>query len=178
VANRLYKVGIRNSKNGKGLVALQSIREGDILLDLSREAVFHTPTRESFQIGEGKHVVTLKISFLNHSCAPNAFLDSDRVAIRAMRDIPQGEEITANYLATEYDMSSVFRCRCGSPACFGKIRGFKYLSRARRNAISQYLASHLRQLTNTHRAAKPAAVRRARPYALKSGPRPARAKVA
>ncbi|HEY0100250.1 MAG TPA: SET domain-containing protein-lysine N-methyltransferase [Pyrinomonadaceae bacterium] len=55
-------------------------------------------------------------SYINHSCAPNAFMRNmpgDRVAFFALRDIEPGEEITMDY--RDPDHPAV--CRCGAPNC-------------------------------------------------------------
>lgn len=55
-------------------------------------------------------------AFINHSCAPNAFMrivPGDRVAFFALRDIQPGEEITMDY--RDPDHPEV--CRCGAPNC-------------------------------------------------------------
>jgi SET domain-containing protein len=55
-------------------------------------------------------------AFINHSCAPNAFMRNmpgDRVAFFALRDINPGEEITMDY--RDPDHPEV--CRCGAPNC-------------------------------------------------------------
>jgi SET domain-containing protein len=55
-------------------------------------------------------------AYINHSCAPNAFMRNmagDRVAFFALRDIKPGEEITMNY--RDPDHPAV--CKCGAPNC-------------------------------------------------------------
>jgi len=55
-------------------------------------------------------------AFINHSCAPNAFMrvmPGDRVAFFALRDIQPGEEITMDY--RDPDHPEV--CRCGAANC-------------------------------------------------------------
>ncbi|HEV7904670.1 MAG TPA: SET domain-containing protein-lysine N-methyltransferase [Pyrinomonadaceae bacterium] len=55
-------------------------------------------------------------AYINHSCAPNAFMrivPGDRVAFFALRDIQPGEEITMNY--RDPDHPAV--CKCGAPNC-------------------------------------------------------------
>jgi SET domain-containing protein len=55
-------------------------------------------------------------AYINHSCAPNAFMrivPGDRIAFFALRDIKPGEEITMNY--RDPDHPEV--CRCGAPNC-------------------------------------------------------------
>lgn len=55
-------------------------------------------------------------AYINHSCAPNAFMrivPGSRVAFFALRDIKPGEEITMNY--RDPDHPEV--CRCGATNC-------------------------------------------------------------
>lgn len=55
-------------------------------------------------------------SYINHSCAPNAYMrvvPGDRVAFFALRDIRPGEEITINY--RDPDHPAV--CHCGADQC-------------------------------------------------------------
>jgi uncharacterized protein len=55
-------------------------------------------------------------AYINHSCAPNAFMrivPGDRVAFFALRDIQPGEEITMNY--RDPDHPAV--CKCGAANC-------------------------------------------------------------
>jgi SET domain-containing protein len=59
--------------------------------------------------------------YTNHSCAPNARLciRQGRVEFYALRDIAAGEEITVNYGETHHE--GRLRCRCGTPACTGRL---------------------------------------------------------
>ena len=55
-------------------------------------------------------------AYINHSCAPNAFMrivPGNRVAFFALRDIEPGEEITMNYRDPRHPEV----CRCGAPNC-------------------------------------------------------------
>lgn len=74
-------------------------------------------------------------SFMNHACDANTISvvhpgdeAINRYFNRAVKDICAGDEITANYLFFDWDCDGhSFDCLCGSPACFGHIRGFKDL---------------------------------------------------
>lgn len=57
----------------------------------------------------------------NHACEPNMVLkvQQGRVAFYAIRDIAQGEELTARYGPTHH--AGRLRCACGSPRCVGWI---------------------------------------------------------
>jgi uncharacterized protein len=61
------------------------------------------------------------LRFTNHSCQPNAVLRirQGRVEFYAMRDVAAGEELTANYGETHHE--GKLRCRCGAPACVGRL---------------------------------------------------------
>lgn len=61
------------------------------------------------------------LRFANHSCAPNMVLkvEQGRVAFYALRDIAQGEELTARYGPTHH--AGRLACRCGAPGCAGRL---------------------------------------------------------
>lgn len=61
------------------------------------------------------------LRFANHSCSPNMVLkvQQGRVAFYALRDIEQGEELTARYGATHH--GGRLTCRCGAPSCVGRL---------------------------------------------------------
>jgi SET domain-containing protein len=55
-------------------------------------------------------------AYINHSCAPNAFMrivPGEKVAFFALRDIEPGEEITMNYRDPDHPPV----CRCGADNC-------------------------------------------------------------
>ena len=59
--------------------------------------------------------------YTNHSCSPNTVLriQRGRVEFYALRNIPEGEELTANYGETHHE--GRLTCRCGAPNCVGSI---------------------------------------------------------
>jgi SET domain-containing protein len=67
--------------------------------------------------------------FINHSCAPNCeavIVDSRRIYIEALRDIPVGEELVYDYQYERTDEHTeaderFYACRCGAPNCRGTI---------------------------------------------------------
>jgi len=65
--------------------------------------------------------------FINHSCDSNSWT-TDTFTLSAKREIPKGEEITADYALWEADENYISKwdCRCGSPLCRGKITGKNY----------------------------------------------------
>ncbi len=64
--------------------------------------------------GNGTH-------YINHSCAPNAYMQSVRghILFFALRDINPGEEITIDYGTTLHKDSK--KCSCGAALCRGTI---------------------------------------------------------
>ncbi|HEX5356100.1 MAG TPA: SET domain-containing protein-lysine N-methyltransferase [Aquabacterium sp.] len=61
------------------------------------------------------------LRFANHACDPNMVLkvQQGRVAFYALRDIAEGEELTARYGSTHH--AGRLRCQCGAPNCIGRI---------------------------------------------------------
>ncbi len=61
------------------------------------------------------------LRFANHGCEPNMVLkvQQGRVAFYALRDIAEGEELTARYGQTHHAGRLV--CRCGAPRCQGRL---------------------------------------------------------
>lgn len=57
----------------------------------------------------------------NHSCEPNTRFDG--LDIVAARKIRSGEELTLDYAEFLDATSEPFDCKCGSPACRGRIEG-------------------------------------------------------
>jgi SET domain-containing protein len=61
------------------------------------------------------------LRYTNHSCTPNTVLRirQGRVELYAMRAIPVGEELTADYGETHH--GGRLPCRCGAPNCRGAL---------------------------------------------------------
>jgi hypothetical protein len=62
--------------------------------------------------------------FLNHSCDPNVWMQ-DEITLVARRDIPAGEELTADYAMWEWDETwgAPWKCTCGTVLCRGTVTG-------------------------------------------------------
>lgn len=52
----------------------------------------------------------------NHSCDPNAYIDG-QIAVRTLRSVAEGEEITVDYATIFSTDTQSFKCRCGSTQC-------------------------------------------------------------
>jgi SET domain-containing protein len=133
---------------GRGRFAFEPIRKDAVIVEFNDEELLASPTRRSLQLDEGKHLYgrLSSVGLLNHSCDPNSWVDVEAKCVRALRDISEGEEITFNYLTTEYDMHAGFRCKCGSPLCYESIRGFRHLDREQQHALEPHLTPYLRKM--------------------------------
>jgi hypothetical protein len=90
---------------------------------------------------------------VNHSCAPNLWVDTERQAMLALRPIASGEMLTFFYPQTEWELARPFRCRCGALHCLGRIDGARSLPDA---VLGRYrLSPHIVAMLGVRRS-KPA----------------------
>ena len=139
------KIIIKKTLKGKSLVAQKPIKEDSVLIKFEG-TIINQPTKFSLQIDEGKHLDGPGNidDYLNHSCAPNAHIDFSNISLKALRHIKKGEEITFNYLTTEWDMASKFECQCKNKNCLHHIYGFKYLTLQQKQKLKPLLSPFLR----------------------------------
>ncbi|NNC86935.1 MAG: SET domain-containing protein [Akkermansiaceae bacterium] len=111
-----FKVAL-NRHGEQATYARVACPSGMVIYTLRGEAT-GTRSRESIQVGPGRHVVDGYAQFINHSFSPNlAVRGRDLVAIR---DIIPGEEVTFNYLESESEISCPFVCHdTGQPVDSG-----------------------------------------------------------
>jgi hypothetical protein len=130
----------------KGLFAIAEAQHNEVLISYDGPVIDHA-TRYSIQIDDHKHIEGTEESnvFLNHSCAPNAYVDWNGPCLRALRDLKAGEEITCNYLTTDYELHDKFLCTCGSASCYGEIKGFKYLTRHQQLELEPFLPPFMKR---------------------------------
>eukprot|EP01112_Ceratiomyxa_fruticulosa_P019153 TRINITY_DN6222_c0_g1_i2.p1 TRINITY_DN6222_c0_g1~~TRINITY_DN6222_c0_g1_i2.p1 ORF type:complete len:172 (-),score=27.11 TRINITY_DN6222_c0_g1_i2:128-643(-) len=140
------KLKLEKSWSENGCFAMEDIEKGEVILILRpRGDPLSKPTKHSIQINEDTHIIFDGIlPFLNHNCEPNTYIDLETMTLRARCAIPKGKQAYWNYLCTEWNMGSPFECRCESKGCVKKIRGYKYLTLAQRQAIQDILAPHLK----------------------------------
>ncbi len=139
------KLGVRPDGQ-KGLFVTAAARRDEVLIVYDGPVIDH-PTRYSVQIDENRHIEGTEESnaYLNHSCAPNTYVDWNGVCLLALRDLQGGEELTCNYLTTDYEIHERFICRCGAPECYGEIKGFKYLSRPEQLKLASYIPAFMKR---------------------------------
>jgi hypothetical protein len=134
------------------LVTVRAVALGERLFHIEGRPS-RQPNRYSVQVDEDVHLnpfdapnaddLTRRApwQFMNHACEPTTRLQGTDVF--AVRDLHAGEEVTFNYLTTEFHMAEPFACHCGSPRCLGRIGGFKLLPPAERERLRPWLAPHL-----------------------------------
>lgn len=104
----------------KTLKSTKSFSKGDVLIDLNNAEVCQAPDFATIDLHD-RHVIHPVARYMNHSCAPTAFIDIARKSIVALKEIHPGDEITFNYLSTERQIVSPFDCECGANNCVGRV---------------------------------------------------------
>jgi hypothetical protein len=136
----------RENGHGLGVFAARDFRPGEKVFVF--DAIFVTsPHKYTIQVDEAKHLRTEGHMglLLSHSCSPNTRFCSEQLGIFAIAPIRTGEELTFNYLCTEWDMAAPFECRCGSEPCHRVIKGFRYLSLADQRTLEPHALPYLRK---------------------------------
>lgn len=101
------------------------------------------PTYLSVQVADDRHIHLAPefLQYINHSCEPNTFFDTQNGEVIALRNIAANEEITFFYPSTEWTMTQPFDCFCGATNCLGQIQGAAHLNR---KALANYrFAGHI-----------------------------------
>ncbi len=103
--------------HGKGIFTDAFILKETPFYKIPLKKVYYKPELMYAYIGEGISVSDKKVlNWINHSCEPNARIDTKKLVLAAIRDILPGEEITVNYNDTEVVGSRV-ACNCRSENC-------------------------------------------------------------
>lgn len=137
---------------GRALIANKNFKNREIILPLKgimRKCSESTP--DAVQIDDDQFIDSdhrYVEDHINHGCDPSAKIDFETMYFVALRDLKKGEEITYNYLTTEYDLARDnvdFDCRCGSPSCFGRIKGFMFLTKSQKLKLKPLLSPFLKK---------------------------------
>lgn len=130
---------------GKRVVTTVAVPRGDVVAHITGHREVHAPTRFTVQVGIDRHIDGLaQLTFMNHSCAPNVFLNTANLTLVALRDIAAGEEVTFFYPSTEWHMAEPFGCLCGTPECVSYIAGAEVMPE---HVLGRYeINEHIREL--------------------------------
>jgi hypothetical protein len=114
---------------GLGVFAKRAYRAHERVSVLEFGPARGEPWRHSVQCGLHQHAEPLPeyLRYLNHSCAPNTFLDIEAGCVVALRELRIEEELTFFYPSTEWIMQSPFECACAAPHCQKQIRGAAFI---------------------------------------------------
>jgi D-alanine-D-alanine ligase len=112
----------------------------------------HLPNIYTIQIGAHTHLLPdgQLWRYLNHSCAPNCRIDFSTWTLVTTRTIQCQEELTFNYLTTEWDMVAPFACQCSALHCYGCVAGFKYLTPVQQVLLAPRCSPLLRRLWHAY----------------------------
>lgn len=125
--SRMKKIYVGESGiEGKGIFVSEAVKKGEKICRIEGEFIKRQikSAKESkkFQnwIGMGHHLWLnpnkTKYRYLNHSCDPSAAIVGRRTLV-ALRDLPEGEEVTFDYSLTDHDLNWKMECHCGSEQC-------------------------------------------------------------
>src|SRR5712691_497204 len=138
------------SPHGEAVIAVQELAPGTPVFPLTGPLT-NLPDTYTIQIGAHTHLLPdgQLWRYLNHSCAPNCRIDFSTWTLVTTRTIQCSEELTFNYLTTEWDMVAPFACQCGALHCYGCVAGFKYLTPAQQVLLAPQCSPMLRRLWRT-----------------------------
>ena len=135
----------RSGVHGKGVFAVQDLAEGETLIEYVGEVISwaeaqarhpHDPQDPNhtfyFHIDEHRVIDALfggnSSRWINHACNPNceASEENGRIFIKALRNIPAGEELNYDYgliIEARYTakLKAEYPCWCGAPNCRGTL---------------------------------------------------------
>lgn len=154
------KVILRNSKNGKGLFALNDIKKNAAIVDyIDAPGKFLTTKEADIFYDEGNDymiqvdedlffVATTEdeledSDYINHSCDPNCGFNGT-LKIVAMRDIQEGEEITIDYAMSESSQYQM-KCHCGNVNCRKVISGDDWKNKKLQQKYKDYFSKYLQK---------------------------------
>lgn len=130
-----------NSIAGYGIYAQRGIRKGEVIFKgegrsqriiTKRFVEQHWNENEKLHFRRYAYPISDQVFILwdedpsgwapqNHCCDPNTQYDG--LDVRALRDIPKGEELTLDYAHFLDDSMEPFDCQCGAKNCRSRING-------------------------------------------------------
>jgi hypothetical protein len=127
-------VRVGKSPHGLGLFAALDIPANQVVLIFTGELleldeVLASGRDECYplQVGPTTYLdLDARSRIVNHSCAPNAGIRSDRILV-ALREIRAGEEICYDYSTTMSERRWTMDCACRAPGCRGTVGDFHEL---------------------------------------------------
>lgn len=133
-----------------GVFSKSHISKGTTILQLELENLTDKPNKYTLQVDDNKHVSCESyewIMYLNHRCDANLKVEifENILKLSLTKDVNTDEEITFNYLTTEFDIAESFVCKCDSRKCYNEIKGFKYLSNENKIELFPMMLPYLKE---------------------------------
>ena len=150
--------GAPSAISGRGLVAIEPIRRGEVVAVKGGHIVAVDELRSlperlqnsAVQITDDLHLVAVAddeyeavMLFLNHSCEPNVGF-AGNVVLVAMTDVGAGEELTTDYALFD-DYEGSMECCCGRPSCRRRIDGRDWMRPDLQARYRGYFSWYLQQ---------------------------------
>lgn len=139
---------------GLGLMAGENVKKGELIRYIKGDIKFKINKSKKdalshpnwIGVAENQWIDPEKpYKFLNHSCNPTAGVKGT-VALVALRDLKEGEEITIDYSTIEGDVRWEMPCNCGEKNCRKTIRSIAYLSRSVFEKYLPYIPRYFQKL--------------------------------
>jgi hypothetical protein len=136
--------GDKNKFESK-LVTKKGYKKGDVVCEIRGYDIVDEVRYTTVQVGKNKHIELNSILvYMNHSCAPNVYLDLEHFLVMAFEDVKAGDELCFFYPCSEWKMAQPFICRCGAKNCMKIISGAYFLSAAQ---LQYYpVCKHIKEL--------------------------------
>ena len=137
--------------SGQGLFCTAAVPAGTTVLPLVGRPTA-TRGRLTLQVAPGLHLAPdgAAWALTNHACRPSCRVDFARWTLVTARPLAAGEELTWDYLTTEWELAAPFVCRCGTEGCRGEIRGFRFLPPKDRATLASSVSPALHELERLH----------------------------
>lgn len=125
--------------------AKTAIDKNGVLITCDGGIIDH-PTRNSIQKNDHKHIEGAPESnaYLPQLCSQR-IRRLEGFYLRALRGIAAGEEITCNYLTTDWELHERHVCHCGAPHCRGELKGLKYLEHDGQKKLLPFLPDFMKR---------------------------------
>jgi hypothetical protein len=139
--------------NAHGLFANMSFKENEVVFNFRTKNIVTKPTYLTVQLDDCVHFSLDPdfLQYMNHSCDPNIFMDTQQLKLIALKPIKKGDELSFFYPSTEWEMEQPFICNCGAANCHSYIGGAHSF---KPEVIQQYRLSNYikRKLSETRQA--------------------------
>jgi hypothetical protein len=147
--HHIADVWLNPATDHRSLHAAIAFETGELIVRFAALTIQDFATYLTIQTGIDTHI-TLQPEFLqyiNHSCNPNVFFDTNSMELIALKSILPGDELCFFYPSTEWEMAQPFLCRCASPDCLQLINGAAHLSRETLNKyrLTSFIITQLNQ---------------------------------